>query len=108
MNGEKLEKEVQRFRKYGKKHFLKYKIKLINFLIKIFSKELKLEKIKSKKLEPMATRKCSEKTLIRLTKKDNALIGGSADLAGSNNTKTKTHKIIETGKFFRKLYSLRS
>ena len=48
---------------------------------------------------PLATRKASEKTLIRLTKKDNALIGGSADLAGSNNTKTKTQKILETGKF---------
>ena len=27
------------------------------------------------------------------------LIGGSADLAGSNNTKTKDHKIIKPGNF---------
>ena len=27
------------------------------------------------------------------------LIGGSADLAGSNNTKTKNHKIIKPGNF---------
>ena len=32
------------------------------------------------------------------------LIGGSADLAGSNNTKTKNHKIIKPKA--RKLYSL--
>ena len=29
----------------------------------------------------------------------NNLIGGSADLAGSNNTKTKHHKIIKPGDF---------
>ena len=34
------------------------------------------------------------------------LISGSADLAGSNNTKTKNHKIIKPGNFSRKLYSL--
>ena len=27
------------------------------------------------------------------------LVGGSADLAGSNNTKTKNHKIIKPGNF---------
>ena len=27
------------------------------------------------------------------------LIGGSADLAGSNNTKTKAHQIIKPGNF---------
>ncbi len=34
-----------------------------------------------------------------LTKELNNLIGGSADLAGSNNTKTKNHKIIIPGDF---------
>ena len=29
------------------------------------------------------------------------LLGGSADLAGSNNTKTKNHKIIKPGKLSR-------
>ena len=49
-------------------------------------------------LEPMATRKCSEKFLEIVSKLPN-LIGGSADLAGSNNTKTKNHKIIKSGDF---------
>ena len=47
----------------------------------------------------MATRKSSELTLNALTKESNTLIGGSADLAGSNNTKTKHHKIIKPGEF---------
>ncbi len=65
-----------------------------------FYKELKSEKIESiQELTSLATRKASEKTLIRLTRKENALIGGSADLAGSNNTKTKTQKILEPKKF---------
>ena len=34
-----------------------------------------------------------------LTKRPNTLIGGSADLAGSNNTKTKNHNIIKPGGF---------
>ena len=46
-------------------------------------------------MEPksLATRKCSEMTLSALTKGNHNLIGGSADLAGSNNTKTKHQKI---------------
>jgi len=51
-----------------------------------------------KTLEPMATRKSSEKFLEIASKLTN-LIGGSADLAGSNNTKTKNHKIIKPGNF---------
>ncbi len=56
----------------------------------------KLEYLKT--LEPMATRKCSEKYLEIVSKISN-LIGGSADLAGSNNTKTKNHNIIKPGNF---------
>ena len=56
----------------------------------------KLDYLKS--LEPMATRKCSEKFLEIISKVPN-LIGGSADLAGSNNTKTKNHKIIKPNDF---------
>ena len=51
-----------------------------------------------KNLQPMATRKCSEKFLEIVSKFPN-LIGGSADLAGSNNTKTKNHKIIKSNDF---------
>ena len=47
----------------------------------------------------MATRKSSELTLSALTNVNNTLIGGSADLAGSNNTKTKHHKITKPGEF---------
>ena len=52
-----------------------------------------------KTLEPIATRKSSEKILDFLVKKMDNLIGGSADLSGSNNTKTKNHKIIKAGNF---------
>ena len=101
---------LKEWRKIGKKGlslekkwnkiYLKNKIKINQLFNQNFSKELKLEKIKSiKELSPLATRKASEKTLIRLTNKKNALIGGSADLSGSNNTKTKTQKILEPGKF---------
>jgi transketolase len=65
-----------------------------------FSKILKLEKINSiKKPKSIATRKSSELTLNALTKENNTLLGGSADLAGSNNTKTKYHSIIKPGVF---------
>ena len=50
-------------------------------------------------LETIATRKSSEKILSKLVEKNKALIGGSADLSGSNNTKTKNHKIIKPGNF---------
>ena len=71
-----------------------------NFLIDK-SIYLEIEKVKSeylKSLEPMATRKCSEKFLEIISKVPN-IIGGSADLAGSNNTKTKNHKIIKPRNF---------
>ena len=49
-------------------------------------------------LKNLATRKSSENILKELTKNLPNLIGGSADLTGSNNTKTKV-KIISPGKF---------
>ncbi len=63
-----------------------------------------LKKIKEEKenhlknLEDLATRKSSEKFLNIISKLPN-IIGGSADLAGSNNTKTKYHEIIKPGNF---------
>ena len=59
-------------------------------------KNLKLEYLKT--LKPLATRKCSE-MFLKLISNSEFLIGGSADLAGSNNTKTKNHRIIKPGKF---------
>ena len=47
----------------------------------------------------LASRKSSENILKELTKNLPNLIGGSADLTGSNNTKTESQKIISPGKF---------
>ena len=52
-----------------------------------------------KEIKSLASRKSSELILNALTKDNNTLIGGSADLAGSNNTKTKYHKIIKPADF---------
>ena len=65
-----------------------------------FSKAIKSEKQNSiKESKSLASRKSSELMLSALTKENNTLIGGSADLAGSNNTKTKNHKVIKPGEF---------
>merc|ERR1711965_987917 len=84
--------------------------KILNEWKKIGRKGRKLEndwrKIYKKKkviinnlLKSIATRKSSELTLNALTSITHNLIGGSADLAGSNNTKTKYHKIVKPGEF---------
>ncbi len=75
-----------------------------NFVNKVlnnkFHKNLKIEKNNAlKESKSLATRKSSELVLKELIKESNILIGGSADLAGSNNTKTKYHKIIKPGDF---------
>ena len=76
------------------------KIKFNQTLKNNFNIVLKKEKENAiKEPKSLATRKCSEMTLSALTKEKNNLIGGSADLAGSNNTKTKNHKIIKPGDF---------
>ncbi len=76
------------------------KIKFNQTLKNNFTTLLKKEKENAiKEPKSLATRKCSEMTLNALTRQKNNLIGGSADLAGSNNTKTKNHKIIKPGDF---------
>jgi len=76
------------------------KIKFNQTLKNNFTTVLKKEKENAiKEPKSLATRKCSEMTLNALTKQKHNLIGGSADLAGSNNTKTKNHKIIKPGDF---------
>ena len=47
----------------------------------------------------IASRKSSEAVIYSLFKKNNTIIGGSADLAGSNNTKTINHKVIKSDNF---------
>ena len=65
-----------------------------------FINNLKKEKIDAiKNPKDLATRKSSELALIAITKNNKLLIGGSADLAGSNNTKTKFQNILKPGQF---------
>ena len=78
--------------KFKKKRLTKNKINLRN-IIKTEKKNI----IKSQDI--IATRKSSEKVLTILSQKMPNLIGGSADLSGSNNTKTHKHKIIKPGNF---------
>ncbi len=82
----------------------KYYNKKKNAIDKVFSNKFnnifEIEKKNIvKNLEPIATRKSSEKILTSLVEKNLNIIGGSADLAGSNNTKTKNHKIIKANDF---------
>ncbi len=81
--------------KKAKKHDIKFKNKNLDSLQKSIEKT-KNEYLKN--LKPVATRKTSEMFLDIVAGLPN-LIGGSADLAGSNNTKTKSHKIIKPGNF---------
>ncbi len=86
--------------KKAEKHENKYN-KIIKNNKTIETLNSSIEKIKKnylKNLKPIATRKSSEMFLDIASKLPN-LIGGSADLAGSNNTKTKNHKIIKPGNF---------
>ena len=97
---------LKEWRKIGEKAFEKAnkhekKYKKINFnsenkFLKNSINKLKNDYLKESKA--IATRKCSEMFLDIASKLSN-LIGGSADLAGSNNTKTKNHKIIKPGNF---------
>ncbi len=82
------------------KIFKKKKTKFNKIIKNNFYNALKKEKENAIKYpKVLATRKCSEMTLNVLTKYNNTLIGGSADLAGSNNTKTNNHRIIKPGDF---------
>ena len=85
----------------AKRHEIKYNKKIISHFKGINSLKNLIEKTKNdylKNSKPIATRKSSEMFLNVVAKLPN-LIGGSADLAGSNNTKTKDHKIIKPGNF---------
>jgi len=101
---------INEWRKIGKKglklnliwnkKYQKKKSKVNKLLKNNFSNSFKIEKQNAaKEIKSLASRKSSELTLNSITKNNNTLIGGSADLAGSNNTKTKYHKIIKPGSF---------
>ncbi len=96
----KIGKKGQLLENKWNKVYKKKKKKIDKLLKNNFKKVLKTEKKNAiKELKSIATRKSSELTLNALTKENNTLIGGSADLAGSNNTKTKHHKITKPGDF---------
>ena len=98
------------WKKIGLKGFLaekkwskQFNIKKNNF-IKFnkpnFDRGIKIEKKSAiENIKSLATRKASELVLNSITNDCKNLIGGSADLAGSNNTKTKFHEILQPGKF---------
>ena len=91
--GSKIEKK-------WKKIYNRKKNKINKIFKNNFNKSIKSEKISAiKEIKSLATRKCSELVLNSITYENKNLIGGSADLAGSNNTKTKFHKIIKSNDF---------
>ena len=100
---------LDEWRKIGSRSSSKYDKKSLRDINKFYLNKDILKKYSSsiknskkeylKTLKPIATRKCSE-LFLNIISKSKFLIGGSADLAGSNNTKTKNHKIIRPGSFF--------
>ncbi len=101
---------LKEWRKIGEKGLKKEKIwnkifnrnkqKFNNLIKNKFSGSIiKQKKQAIKNLKTLATRKSSEEFLSAILKERNTLIGGSADLAGSNNTKTKLHKVIKSNNF---------
>ena len=67
---------------------------------KILEELIKKEKTKYFESKPsMATRQCSSSAIESISEILPQLIGGSADLSGSNNTKTKNSKIISAKNF---------
>ena len=94
--GENGKKEVRKWEKKAGSKLKKITDKNSQKLTKLFA-DAKNMAIKESK--PIATRKSSEDILNLLTVHMPELIGGSADLAGSNNTKTKSQKIIKPGNF---------
>ena len=98
----KSQKEIKKFGWLGwsvSRHFKNnYPIGFKNHKDQINQSIEKAIKNYLKNLDPIATRKSSEMFLELISTLPN-LIGGSADLAGSNNTKTKKHQIIKPGNF---------
>ena len=94
--GENGKKEVKKWEKKAGSKLKKITNKNSQKLTKLFADA---KNMAIKETKPIATRKSSEDILNLLTVHMPELIGGSADLAGSNNTKTKSQKIIKPGNF---------
>ena len=81
---------------------IKKELELIqkNTNLKSLDSLINAEKEKYFKEKPSkATRECSSMTIEAVTKLLPEIIGGSADLSGSNNTKTKNSKVISSKDF---------
>ena len=90
-------KGLQEEERWKKKN--KLKNNSLSNLKKLSSIITKAKKNAAQNDKPIATRKSSEDILTLLTNGLQELIGGSADLAGSNNTKTKNQLAIQSGDF---------
>ena len=90
-------KGLQEEERWKKKN--KLKNNSLSHLKKLSSIITKAKKNAAQNDKPIATRKSSEDILTLLTNGIPELIGGSADLAGSNNTKTKNQLAIQSGNF---------
>ena len=96
----KIGKRGEKIEKRWLKIYKKNKFKIDKSLKNNFKESITILKKKAiKENNSLASRKSSEAIISSLFKKNNTIIGGSADLAGSNNTKTKNHKIIKPGNF---------
>lgn len=95
----KVWREIGKKGKAGEKKSNKFSFKEETIKKKIKSIINNSKETAAKELKPLATRKSSENILKNITKELPLLIGGSADLTGSNNTKTDYQKIISPGKF---------
>ena len=90
-------KGLQEEERWKKKN--KLKNNSLSNLKKLSSIITKAKKNAAQNDKPIATRKSSEDILTLLTNGIPELIGGSADLAGSNNTKTKNQLAIQSENF---------
>ena len=90
-------KGLQEEERWKKKN--KLKNNSLSNLKKLSSIITKAKKNAAQNDKPIATRKSSEDILTLLTNGIPELVGGSADLAGSNNTKTKNQLAIQSGNF---------
>ena len=90
-------KGLQEEERWKKKN--KLKNNSLSNLKKLSSNITKAKKNAAQNDKPIATRKSSEDILTLLTNGIPELIGGSADLAGSNNTKTKNQLAIQSENF---------